>query len=59
MFLVANQVDLVIQRIISYDEGIEKANEYGIDYIETSVMLDYNVDELFSQLTDKITKYDK
>ncbi len=52
--LVANKVDLVDERVISTAEGKEMAAKLGMDYLETSVMLDRNVNEAFELISTRI-----
>ncbi|CAG0878723.1 unnamed protein product [Darwinula stevensoni] len=46
VILVANKADLERSRIVTSDEGKKMAREYECKFIETSVGLDLNVDEL-------------
>ncbi|MHA1906618.1 MAG: Rab family GTPase [Candidatus Thorarchaeota archaeon] len=52
--LVGNKSDLVMDRVISVDEGKKMAEELGMDYLETSVKLDQNVNEVFVRTTRNI-----
>ena len=52
--LVANKIDLVSEREVSTDEGMKFANTLGMDYIETSVKLNQNVNEAFRIIGQKI-----
>ncbi len=52
--LVANKIDLVDERVISTAEGKEMAAKLGMDYLETSVMLDKNVNEAFELISTRI-----
>lgn len=48
--LVANKVDLVMERVVSTEEGLELAKKFDGSYIEMSVRLDKNVNEAFSKM---------
>ncbi len=52
--LVANKIDLVDERVISTEEGENLAREYGMDYIEVSVLLDNNVHRAFEMIAQSI-----
>lgn len=46
VILVANKADLVRSRVVSTEEGKSVATSYDCKYIETSVGINHNVDEL-------------
>ena len=52
--LVANKIDLVDERVISTEEGEALARQYGMDYIEVSVLLDSNVNRAFEMIAESI-----
>jgi Ras-related protein Rab-1A len=52
--LVGNKSDLLSDRTISYNEAKEYADIMGIQYIESSVENNYNIEQIFLSLT-KIT----
>jgi len=52
--LVANKIDLVDERVIPIEEGQNLAREYGMDYIEVSVLLDSNVNKAFEMISRSI-----
>jgi small GTP-binding protein len=52
--LVANKVDLAVDRVVRTEEGQMMAAQLGMDYIETSVRLNKNVNETFAAITRKI-----
>jgi len=52
--LVANKVDLVDMRVVSTEEGEDLARQYGMDYIEVSVLLDSNVNMAFEMIAQSI-----
>lgn len=52
--LVANKVDLIEERVVSTEEGQNQAREFGMDYIEVSVLLDSNVNKAFEMIARSI-----
>lgn len=54
VIVVGNKVDLVRGRIVSSDEGRTLANRYDTKYIETSALLNHNVDELLVGIVSQI-----
>ena len=48
--LIGNKTDLEDKRVISYNQGKEFADSYGLKYIETSAKKNLNVNEAFSTL---------
>jgi small GTP-binding protein len=52
--LVGNKVDLAVERVVSAEEGKMLASQLGMDYIEASVRLNKNVNEIFALITKKI-----
>ncbi len=52
--LVANKTDLVEERVIPIEEGQKIARELGMDYIETSVRDDKNVNKAFEMIARSI-----
>lgn len=54
--LVGNKVDLGLQRQISTEKGIHLAEELGIDFIETSAKINYNIKELFQLIAENIVR---
>ncbi|KAI8892991.1 P-loop containing nucleoside triphosphate hydrolase protein [Globomyces pollinis-pini] len=51
VILVANKTDLYQQRVISRKLGQEKANQYGIEYLETSAKSNDHITDLFDLIT--------
>jgi len=56
MVLIGNKVDLIEQRKISYEEGKEFADKYGLLFFETSAKSSYNVEEAFQASGEVIAK---
>ena len=54
--LVGNKCDLDDQRQVSYDQGKELADTYGMKFIETSAKNATNVDEAFLTMTKEILR---
>ena len=49
--LVGNKCDLDSKRQVSFDNGKELADKYGIKFLETSAKETVNIDELFVSTT--------
>ena len=49
--LVGNKCDLDSKRQVSFDNGKEVADKYGIKFLETSAKETVNIDELFVSTT--------
>ena len=57
MVLVGNKADLVDERIISVERGIEVSSKWGkVPFYETSALLRSNVDEVFVDLVRQIIR---
>ncbi|XP_047120417.1 uncharacterized protein LOC124803278 [Schistocerca piceifrons] len=54
VILVANKTDLVRSRTVTTDEGKSMATSYDCKFIETSVAINHNVDELLVGLLTQI-----
>ena len=52
--LVANKLDLVIERRVSEKDGRKVAEEIGADYLEVSVRMNQNVQETFEAIAKQI-----
>ena len=48
--LIGNKTDLEDKRVVSYNQGKEFADTYGLKYIETSAKKNLNVNEAFETL---------
>lgn len=55
--LVANKTDLVVERVVSAEEGQNLANQLGMQYIETSVSQDRNVNKAFETIARSIHEW--
>ena len=53
VLLVGNKCDIE-NRQVSKDEAIALANEYGINYFETSALTNYNIEATFTHLSEEI-----
>jgi GTPase SAR1 family protein len=56
MVLVGNKVDLDEKRVVSTDEGKELADKLGISFYETSAKTGKNVDKVFEESLNEISK---
>jgi small GTP-binding protein len=52
--LIGNKSDLKKQRVISAEQGKEKADSYLLDFLETSAKTGENVEDVFELLTVKL-----
>lgn len=52
--LVGNKCDLVAKKAVSYDEGKDLADSYGIRFIETSAKSSHNVESAFSVMAREL-----
>ncbi len=52
--LVGNKSDMAEDRQVSFEEGKEIADHYNILFVETSAKNNFNVDEAFNMLIQKI-----
>jgi small GTP-binding protein len=56
IFLIGNKIDDEIRRKVSKDDGKKLADEFKLQYFETSAKADINVTETFNALTQEIHK---
>ncbi len=54
--LVGNKCDCIRQRVVSYEEGLELAKDYKIDFIECSAKSDININSIFTTKTEQVVK---
>ena len=52
--LIGNKCDLDEDRKVSYQEGKEFAESFGLEFLETSAKQKINIDETFIKLTKSI-----
>jgi small GTP-binding protein len=52
--LCGNKSDLDNDRVVSYEEGKQLADEYGVQFFETSALTGQNVDKMFTALATTI-----
>lgn len=56
MVLVGNKQDLDSERQVNFSDAKEKADAWGIEYIETSAKTNFNCKEAFERLACKIVR---
>ena len=54
IFLVGNKIDDAEKRQVSTEEGQAKADELGVQFIETSAKVGINVKALFKNLAETL-----
>ena len=54
IMLCGNKIDLEMKRKISTQEGQELAQYWGVSFMETSALSNYNVENMFMEITKKI-----
>jgi GTPase SAR1 family protein len=52
--LCGNKSDLDNDRVVTFDEGKQLADEYGVQFFETSALTGQNVEKLFTSLATTI-----
>jgi len=52
--LCGNKSDLDNDRVVTYDEGKQLADEYGVQFFETSALTGHNVEKMFTSLATTI-----
>lgn len=52
--LCGNKSDLEHDRVVTYDEGKRLADEYGVQFFETSALTGHNVESMFTALATTI-----
>jgi Ras-related protein Ral-A len=48
--LVGNKTDLELRRVVSQEQAMEQARQWGVPYVETSAKTRQNVDQVFLEL---------
>jgi len=56
VFLIANKVDLIRDRVISKEEGEKLAKKYNMIYFECSAKSGFNVDEMFRKIAEIVSE---
>jgi len=54
--LCGNKADLDADRVVQHDEGKMLADEYGVQFFETSALTGHNVESMFSALATTIKR---
>jgi Ras-related protein Rab-1A len=54
IILCGNKSDLDNDRVVTYDEGKQLADEYGVQFFETSALTGHNVETMFTALATTI-----
>ena len=57
ILLVGNKQDLTNERKVDYEQAKKTADQWGIEYIETSAKTNFNCKEAFEKLAQKIKKF--
>ena len=52
--LCGNKSDLVDERVVTYEEGKQLADEYGVQFFESSALTGNNVEKMFTALATTI-----
>ncbi len=52
--IIGNKIDKMDERVVTIEEGKEKADSYSVQYIETSAKLNKNIDKAFESLSVQI-----
>jgi len=53
--LIGNKCDKEDERVVSTEEGLKLADEYGVQFIETSARNDLNVEKCFVSIAREVT----
>lgn len=56
IILCGNKSDLDNDRVVQYNEGKQLADEYGVDFFETSALTGSNVEQMFTALATTIKR---
>ena len=57
--LLGNKKDIVNERVITFEEGKERGEEYGIKFFETSALDGSGIENAFQSLSEEIMKKKK
>ena len=56
IYLVGNKIDMDDERKVQTEEGQKLAEELGVPFVETSAKSGVNIDNIFSDITERIDK---
>ena len=56
IYLVGNKIDMDDERKVQTEEGQKLAEELGVPFVETSTKSGENIDNIFSDITERIDK---
>ena len=56
IYLVGNKIDMDDERKVQTEEGQKLAEELGVPFVETSAKSGENIDNIFSDITERIDK---
>ena len=56
IYLVGNKIDMDDERKVQTEEGQKLAEELGVPFVETSEKSGVNIDNIFSDITERIDK---
>ena len=56
IYLVGNKIDMDDERKVKTEEGQKLAEELGVPFVETSAKSGVNIDNIFSDITERIDK---
>jgi Ras-related protein Rab-6A len=54
MMLVGNKNDLNATRVVSFEQGEQKAKEFGMEFVETSAKTGFNIKSLFHKVVAQL-----
>lgn len=58
ILLIGNKTDLIQERAVSYDEGKQLADQFGVKFLEISIHQGLNLDLAYLNMTNQILQYD-
>ena len=54
LLLIGNKMDLADKRVVSKEEGEEKAKSFGLAFLETSALTGENIDKVFDYMLKEV-----
>ena len=54
LLLIGNKMDLADKRVVSKEEGEEKAKSFGLAFLETSALTEENIDKVFDYMLKEV-----